>query len=79
MIGYAFGAELRNRLPDVVFVDDEVVFGKTGDETAAGIRHCGGDVHQFDAALEAERLLVGCRSLLPLDRRDGEERDDRNR
>ena len=61
---HSFGAELRDGLPNVVFIDDEVVLGEVGHEAAVGIRHRGRDVHQLDAALEAERVLVLCRRLL---------------
>ena len=51
---HALGAEVRDRLRLVVFVDEEVFLAQAGDEAAAGVRHRRGDVDQLDAALEPE-------------------------
>src|SRR5262245_2874263 len=76
---HAFGAELGDSLPDIVFVDDEVVAREARDESTAGIGHRGGDVHELDTALEPERVRVLCGRLLAVERRDGEERGDDDR
>ena len=54
---HAFVAEVGDFLLLAVLEDREVFLVKPGHEPAVAVGHRGGDVDQFDAAAEAERLL----------------------